>query len=204
MPIKSVAAGQRASGDWLSCPRTVAPVVRRRRAPGVCLPFPSTPRSGSGGLLPNRRQVTSLPLDRAILPTLDAVPPSRRSGGCGDAPATSPGTCKRTGATTSPNTAGITRESLSSVHFSTPAIFSSAMTITIEEQRPASPPPGHARTILRRSPRGPQRQRRAVTSPSACAPGRTRTCGQVLRRHLLYPLSYGGRSPSRWAGSPPG
>lgn len=25
------------------------------------------------------------------------------------------------------------------------------------------------------------------------APGRTRTCGQVLRRHLLYPLSYGGR-----------
>jgi hypothetical protein len=24
------------------------------------------------------------------------------------------------------------------------------------------------------------------------APGRTRTCGQVLRRHLLYPLSYGG------------
>ncbi|CCB74512.1 protein of unknown function [Streptantibioticus cattleyicolor NRRL 8057 = DSM 46488] len=26
------------------------------------------------------------------------------------------------------------------------------------------------------------------------APGRTRTCGQVLRRHLLYPLSYGGRA----------
>jgi hypothetical protein len=24
------------------------------------------------------------------------------------------------------------------------------------------------------------------------APSRTRTCGQVLRRHLLYPLSYGG------------
>src|SRR4051794_29016745 len=24
-----------------------------------------------------------------------------------------------------------------------------------------------------------------------CAPGRTRTCDQVLRRHLLYPLSYG-------------
>ena len=23
------------------------------------------------------------------------------------------------------------------------------------------------------------------------APGRTRTCDQVLRRHLLYPLSYG-------------
>ncbi len=26
-----------------------------------------------------------------------------------------------------------------------------------------------------------------------CAPGRTRTCGQALRRRLLYPLSYGGR-----------
>ena len=25
------------------------------------------------------------------------------------------------------------------------------------------------------------------------APGRTRTCGQALRRRLLYPLSYGGR-----------
>lgn len=24
------------------------------------------------------------------------------------------------------------------------------------------------------------------------APGRTRTCGQALRRRLLYPLSYGG------------
>ena len=34
------------------------------------------------------------------------------------------------------------------------------------------------------------------------APGRTRTCGQVLRRHLLYPLSYGGRSWSGWDGGP--
>jgi hypothetical protein len=33
-----------------------------------------------------------------------------------------------------------------------------------------------------------------------CAPGRTRTCGQALRRRLLYPLSYGGRTRSRrWA-----
>ena len=27
------------------------------------------------------------------------------------------------------------------------------------------------------------------------APGRDRTCDQVLRRHLLYPLSYGRSSP---------
>ena len=43
--------------------------------------------------------------------------------------------------------------------------------------------------------------KRALTSKNAlpregrglCAPGRTRTCGQALRRRLLYPLSYGGR-----------
>ena len=35
-----------------------------------------------------------------------------------------------------------------------------------------------------------------------CAPGRTRTCGQVLRRHLLYPLSYGGRVVASAAWSP--
>lgn len=34
------------------------------------------------------------------------------------------------------------------------------------------------------------------------APGRTRTCGQVLRRHLLYPLSYGGRKVAVVAWSP--
>ena len=28
-----------------------------------------------------------------------------------------------------------------------------------------------------------------------CAPGRTRTCDQSLRRRLLYPLSYGGQRP---------
>ncbi len=28
---------------------------------------------------------------------------------------------------------------------------------------------------------------------AASAPGRIRTCDQVLRRHLLYPLSYGRR-----------
>jgi UDP-glucose 6-dehydrogenase len=27
------------------------------------------------------------------------------------------------------------------------------------------------------------------------APGRDRTCDQVLRRHLLYPLSYGRSAP---------
>src|SRR3954453_8667061 len=41
------------------------------------------------------------------------------------------------------------------------------------------------------------------------APGRTRTCGQVLRRHLLYPLSYGRwrpdhRTPVGAAGPLPG
>ena len=44
----------------------------------------------------------------------------------------------------------------------------------------------------------------------AGAPGRTRTCGQVLRRHLLCPLSYGrsrstlspARSLDRASGSP--
>jgi hypothetical protein len=30
------------------------------------------------------------------------------------------------------------------------------------------------------------------SSETMSAPGRTRTCGQVLRRHLLFPLSYGG------------
>ena len=36
------------------------------------------------------------------------------------------------------------------------------------------------------------------------APGRTRTCGQALRRRLLYPLSYGGRSRSRRGDNAPG
>lgn len=39
---------------------------------------------------------------------------------------------------------------------------------------------------------------------SRSAPGRTRTCGQVLRRHLLYPLSYGGRVVAVWPGAPCG
>jgi hypothetical protein len=30
-----------------------------------------------------------------------------------------------------------------------------------------------------------------VRAVPSCAPGRTRTCDQMLRRHLLYPLSYG-------------
>jgi hypothetical protein len=36
---------------------------------------------------------------------------------------------------------------------------------------------------------------RTCSSEGLCAPGRTRTCGQVLRRHLLYPLSYGRAEP---------
>ena len=34
-------------------------------------------------------------------------------------------------------------------------------------------------------------------SGAVCAPGRTRTCDQVLRRHLLCPLSY-GRADEPW------
>ena len=44
--------------------------------------------------------------------------------------------------------------------------------------------------------RGPDMKRppaRTTWSEGVCAPGRTRTCGQALRRRLLYPLSYGGR-----------
>ena len=38
-----------------------------------------------------------------------------------------------------------------------------------------------------------------------CAPGRDRTCDQVLRRHLLYPLSYGrSGSDHRTPGVPAG
>jgi site-specific DNA recombinase len=39
-------------------------------------------------------------------------------------------------------------------------------------------------------PRGPRPP--ALRTDAVGAPGRTRTCGQALRRRLLYPLSYGG------------
>lgn len=44
---------------------------------------------------------------------------------------------------------------------------------------------------------GPRADNVTPTGRVLCAPGRTRTCGQALRRRLLYPLSYGGRPPSR-------
>jgi site-specific DNA recombinase len=57
---------------------------------------------------------------------------------------------------------------------------------------------------------GPQHAEQPATTKIASrrsvdavgAPGRTRTCGQALRRRLLYPLSYGGRSSS-WLGTVP-
>lgn len=44
--------------------------------------------------------------------------------------------------------------------------------------------------------------REGRTSIGKSAPGRTRTCGQALRRRLLYPLSYGGRMVASVAWSP--
>src|SRR5207249_3222039 len=41
-----------------------------------------------------------------------------------------------------------------------------------------------------------------VRTDAVGAPGRTRTCGQALRRRLLYPLSYGGRVCGRCRGCP--
>lgn len=41
--------------------------------------------------------------------------------------------------------------------------------------------------------RSEQQKRPPEGGRRLCAPGRTRTCGQALRRRLLYPLSYGGR-----------
>ena len=35
-----------------------------------------------------------------------------------------------------------------------------------------------------------------LSCTDTCAPGRTRTCDQPLRRRLLYPLSYGGSAPT--------
>ena len=53
-----------------------------------------------------------------------------------------------------------------------------------------------ARGAWPRTAAGPDMKRppaRTTWSEGVCAPGRTRTCGQALRRRLLYPLSYGGR-----------
>ena len=37
-----------------------------------------------------------------------------------------------------------------------------------------------------------------------CAPSRTRTCGLLLRRQLLYPLSYRGHHEPTWTDQRPG
>jgi hypothetical protein len=58
-----------------------------------------------------------------------------------------------------------------------------------------------ARDRLGAGPSG-ELQKHALSCKNSCAPGRIRTCGLLLRRQTLYPLSYGGMTTwlsRRWA-----